>query len=807
MITLTIDQRPIEVAEGTKVIQAAERLGIHIPRLCYHPALGSVGACRLCAVKVLDGPVTGLQMSCMLACQPGMVVATDAAEAVEFRRHVVEWLMLHHPHDCPVCDEGGHCLLQEMTVAGGHGLRRTAEPKRTFRDQALGPLLQHEMNRCIHCYRCVRVYQEVCGGRDLGALGIGHRTWFGRYRPGAPESPFAGNLADVCPTGVFTDKPSRYRGRRWDFERSPSLCLSCSLGCHTTVSARYREVVRLEARHSAEVNGWWLCDRGRHAYVYANLPERPRQARVDGAAVSSAEALRAAAQRLAAISRRHGPRAVALAGSARASLETMAALARLAQERGWDGPELLPTAALARRTAAAVASLESNLGAGLQDLGHADWILVAAADPVNEAPLLALALRQAWRAGAHVTVLDPRPVELPLEYRHLPWAPAGIGSVLEAIVDRALGGPHRMGDEAAADFIAHAAATLAASRRPVLVCGPELGGQGLPQRVAGAVQRLRAAGKGARLLALLPGANAFGAALVAPAAGGWDELLAGIESGGVKALLLAEADPIWQFADRRRLEGALARLELLVALDYLPSASMQAAQILVPTACLFENGGRFINHEGRVQAAAAALDGGLPITQSGAGDHPPRRYDNGRPAPEVISAWQALDLLRDGTERTAGQVAAELEAWLRQGVPRLAELPAMAQMAVDAGWRVADAGPAADAGPPADAPETGRDALHLLCVERTFGSEELSACSPQLRELELNPCIWLAAPEAAARGLAAGGPVRLTTARGELVAPLAVSERMAPQVVIVPRVRQLAWQRLGSEALVRIEAA
>jgi len=244
MPTLIIDERRIEVAQGVKVIEAAEQLGIMIPRFCFHKALGSVGACRMCAVKFVDGPVRGIRMSCMEDVRDGMVVSTTDPEAVEFRQYVIEWLMLNHPHDCPVCDEGGHCLLQDTTVSGGHGLRRYQGKKRTYRDQYLGYLVGHEMNRCIHCYRCVRYYQEFSGYRDLGAFQIGSRVYFGRFSDGPLESPFAGNLIDICPTGVFTDLPSRYRVRRWDMERGPSVCIHCSLGCNTIAGARYREVLQ-----------------------------------------------------------------------------------------------------------------------------------------------------------------------------------------------------------------------------------------------------------------------------------------------------------------------------------------------------------------------------------------------------------------------------------------------------------------------------------------------------------------------------------------------------------------------------------
>ena len=279
MPNLIIDEREIEVPDGTKVIEAAERLGIMIPRFCYHEALGSVGACRLCAVKFIEGHKKGIDMSCMVEAKDGMVVSTTHPEALAFRKFIIECLMLNHPHDCPVCDEGGHCLLQDETVSGGHGRRRYSDKKRTYLDQDLGPFVQHEMNRCIHCFRCRRFYQDFAGYRDLGVMQIGNREYFGRFESGRLESPFSGNLIDICPTGVYTDKPARFKGRRWNFERGPSLCLHCSLGCNTTGSARYREMVRLEARQNPKVNNHFICDRGeiriRLCQPCGSAPDRP----------------------------------------------------------------------------------------------------------------------------------------------------------------------------------------------------------------------------------------------------------------------------------------------------------------------------------------------------------------------------------------------------------------------------------------------------------------------------------------------------------------------------------------------------
>ncbi|MBW2705485.1 MAG: (2Fe-2S)-binding protein, partial [Deltaproteobacteria bacterium] len=264
MPKIVIDDREIEVVSGTKVIQAAEQLGIMIPRFCYHPALGSVGACRVCAVQFLEGPLKGVQMSCMIEAQDGMVVSTTDEEAVDFRKHVIEWLMLNHPHDCPVCDEGGQCLLQDMTVAGGHGLRR---------------------------FEGNKYYQEYTGYLDLGVMRSANRTYFGRFKDGILESPFAGNLSDLCPTGVYTDKPSRFFGRRWDYQRSPTLCINCSLGCHTVISFRYREARRQEARYSQAVNGYFICDRGRYGHFYNGLETRPRSAFISGREVAVEETL------------------------------------------------------------------------------------------------------------------------------------------------------------------------------------------------------------------------------------------------------------------------------------------------------------------------------------------------------------------------------------------------------------------------------------------------------------------------------------------------------------------------------------
>ena len=210
MPTLYVDNVPYEFeGEHRNLLDVCLSLGFNVPYFCWHPAMHSVGACRQCAVKQFkdEHNTRGrIVMACMTQAADGTRISIDDPEAVAFRAAVIEWLMVNHPHDCPVCDEGGECHLQDMTVMTGHVYRRHRFPKRTYRNQDLGPFVNHEMNRCIQCYRCVRFYNEVAGGRDLAPLGWHDNVYLGRHEDGPLESEFSGNLVEICPTGVFTDK-------------------------------------------------------------------------------------------------------------------------------------------------------------------------------------------------------------------------------------------------------------------------------------------------------------------------------------------------------------------------------------------------------------------------------------------------------------------------------------------------------------------------------------------------------------------------------------------------------------------------
>ncbi len=817
MPKLKIDGFEIEVEQGTKVIEAAARLGIIIPRFCYHPGLGPVGACRICAVKFLEGPVKGVQMSCMTDASDGMVVSTTDGEAVDFRKHVIEWLMMNHPHDCPVCDEGGHCLLQDLTVAGGHGIRRYLGKKRTYYDQYLGVFIQHEMNRCIQCWRCRRFYQEFAGYRDLGALQIAHHTYFGRATDGQLESPFSGNIIDICPTGVYTDKPSRFTGRRWDFERGPSLCIHCSLGCNVITSARYREMVRLESRFSESVNGYFMCDRGRYGFYYTNHPERPRHARIGMDDVSLDKAIQMAAEKIFHITQRNGSKAIACLGSTRSSLENQAMLMKLSRIHGWNEPAYFEIPAMGNKVKRAVSRLNEELAVSMREVEKADFILCVGADPVNEAPMLALAMRQAFRNEATTAVIDSRPVFLPFEFDHLQVAPDGLELSLSTLIKRAVdrSAAEKMGKEALRFFdaipvehpdavlrdrISKIGQKLKQSSNPVIVCGTAIVRETTPDAAADNAFLLRASKDRVGLFYVMPGANAFGAALLSPDSGSLMNVIESIEKGTVRALVVVEMDPFWSFPDEARLKKALEKLEFLLVTDYLPSSAARLAHIFFPSRTLFEMETSFVNQEGRVQFAMPAHCGGIPISEISAGDHPPLVFGREIPGGDPRPAWEILARLGNAIGREMLPLSRkELWSWIKKEYPIFSKVPITDELLDDV--RV-NLGPGkgklfeSNTRTQSSKEEQGNRRLELLVVDWTFGTEELSAHSKFIRQIEKEPCLLMNPRDASEIGLKDRERITLHLGRGPLEMELRVVDNMAPGVIIMPQHRKLAWQKI-----------
>jgi NADH-quinone oxidoreductase subunit G len=816
---LTIDGREVAVATGTKVIDAAESLGIMIPRFCYLKSLGAVGACRMCAVKFLEGHKKDLDMSCMVDARDGMVVSTDHPDAVAFRAQVIEWLMLDHPHDCPICDEGGHCLLQDTTVSGGHSLRNYRGLKRTYENQYLGPLIEHEMNRCIHCYRCVRFYREYAGGTDFGTFGIAGRVTYQRFEPGRLESPFSGNLGELCPTGTLTDKPSRYRARRWDLERRPSVCTHCSLGCNTLPAVRYREVLRVESRLSEAVNGDFLCDRGRYGYGYASMAERPRTALVDGTPVSPEEGAAAAMDRLKTVVAVHGPESVAVYASSRCTLEDLLAARRLASALGAPAPSFFPTEDERLACQGVAASLDADLAWNLEQVRKADMVLVLGADPLREAPMAALAIRQAARSGAVVAVLDPRPVNLPCEAVRLPVRRGLMPVALAELLGRVFTEADFQGEalafwrelqsvtegrteaftelSAELDAVAHA---LARAERPVVVCSTGSMPREWPTLAAGVARLLRRAGTEDRaevrsgLFCLLPRADSLGAALLAggDAASLEGRLLPGGEGQGVKALVCIGTDPLGEYPGEQAIGKAVGGLDLLVCLDCAPSDTWKRAQVALPMNTIFETGGCLVDNHGLLQRAEPVFAGGLPVIQDGHGSHPPRTPGAGIPgnAPRGAAEW--VDLLAPGNADATSPAEERLrtamaETSAERGIPVLPTEAPVRFGSLD--WLAPFV---------ASGKEEGR--CDVLVTGSTFGADRLANLGEPGESLLPEACVFMHPLDAAALRFEKGQTILIPLAQGVARTVLRCRADMARNTVVLPRAPGTGWRFVGGMA-------
>jgi len=630
MATIYIDDIPYEVQPGQSLLNACLSLGFNIPYFCWHPALHSVGACRQCAVKQFrnEKDTRGfITMSCMAEATNGVRISIDDPEAKQFRKSVIEWLMMNHPHDCPVCDEGGECHLQDMTVMTGHSYREYRFPKRTYRNQDLGPFVNHEMNRCIQCYRCVRFYKDYAGGKDFNVFGIRSHVYFGRFEDGALESEFSGNLVEMCPTGVFTDKTlRRHYTRKWDLQTAPSICVHCGVGCNTIPGERYGELRRIHTRYNGEVNRYFLCDRGRYGYEFVNSEQRIRQPMFRGnrerplVATGKKEAL----QHLASIW--PGPSKVIGIGSPRASLEANFALRTLV---GRDSFYLGIPESEHRLLELVLEVLSSGpaRSPSLHDVEIADAVLVLGEDVTNVAPMVALALRQSVRQ---------KPMEICDEIGLTRWADAAVretvqdrkgplfiattaGAKLDDVATRTFhGAPDdlaRLGFAVARELSAEApvapdipdelaslvreiAEALLAAKRPLVVSGTSCGSESVIRAAANVAWALCREDRVVDLCMIVPECNSLGLAMMACKS--LDAAFHEVAENKCDLAIILE-DDLYRRAGSEKLKGFFGNVKTIVAIDHLRNRTVSEADVVLPAATFAEAGGALVNNEGRGQ--------------------------------------------------------------------------------------------------------------------------------------------------------------------------------------------------------------
>ena len=633
MITIFIDNKPYQVKESQNLLQACLSLGFNLPYFCWHPAMHSVGACRQCAVKQFkdDKDTRGrIVMSCMTPLAEGMRISIDDPDAKAFRASVTEWLMLNHPHDCPICDEGGECHLQDMTVMTGHTYRRTRFKKRTHRNQDLGPFINHEMNRCIACYRCVRFYRNTAGGRDLDVFACHDHVYFGRHKDGALENEFSGNLVEVCPTGVFTDKTfKRHYTRKWDLQTAPSICVHCGLGCNTIIGERYGMLRRVLNRYNHEVNGYFLCDRGRFGYEFVNSEKRIRAASLSTPSPSRREGLNTAGKELALTRIADilaNSKTIIGIGSPRASLESNFALRQLVgAENFYSG-----TKAGDHQMVSLILDILRNgpaRSASLHDVETADAVLVLGEDITNTAPMLALALRQAvWNKPKEMTTRVRIPAWDDNAVRNIvqdATGPLTIAAFMETRLDdiatrvyhaapddlARLGfaitrelAPDAPEVNALSDNIAslarEIASTLRDAKKPIIISGTSLGSEALIQSAANVAWALCKSGKPAQLCYTVSECNSIGLELM----GGKNltEAFMAARSGETVTAVILEND-LYRRADQGAIDEFLGSAMNVIVIDHLLGPTLSKAEVVLPSTTFAESDGTFVNNEGRAQ--------------------------------------------------------------------------------------------------------------------------------------------------------------------------------------------------------------
>jgi NADH-quinone oxidoreductase subunit G len=638
-ITLVVDGVEVEADEGAMLVDAAKGGDVEIPVFCYEPKLGGpVGACRMCLVEIEGIPK--LQTACSTPVRDGMVVYTRTDRVVEAQNAIVEFLLVNHPLDCPVCDKGGECPLQDIALGWGPGRSRFTDPKRHFRKPVpLSPLVRIDRERCILCYRCVRFSQEVSEDEQLQLLERGANSHVGTFDERPYIAPFHGNIIELCPVGALTSEAYRFRARPWDIEDSGSICTLCPSQCNVKFTVRDERIERVLARDNTAVDNGWLCDKGRFGFQMINSEERITKPRLSGNRAGWTETVNAAANKL----RGAGPKLAAIVGG-QSSNEEAYLVQRIV--RGLGSPNVTSMdeidAGLLRDLSA------PELSAAIKEIDAADSILVVGVDPLHAMPILDLRLRKAIRhSGARVCVASERPTALDGGAEETArYAPGEAAAFLTALAAEIHGTERPESEPMHAD-----ASRLAEELRPgktVIVWGERLarGRSGVAALAAlrEAAVALNSDQDGAGLIGVPDGSNARGVREVGalagagpgfqPAAAGRDleSIKQGLLDGELDGIVLCHADPVRDLPDGPGWAEALRRARTVVAIASFEDASAKAADVVIPAEAYAEKEGTVTHPDGRLQRLRSAVP----------------RPDEVRPVWQVLAA--IADALGDETE-------------------------------------------------------------------------------------------------------------------------------------------------------------
>ena len=606
MLNLEIDGKAVEVPHGSTVMDAAVKLGVYVPHFCYHKKLSIAANCRMCLVQVEKAPKP--LPACATPVTEGMKVQTRSEMAVKAQKSVMEFLLINHPLDCPICDQGGECQLQDLAVGYGGSVSRYHEPKRVVFHKNLGPLVSaEEMARCIHCTRCVRFGQEIAGVMELGMMGRGEHSEIVTFVGRSVDSELSGNMIDVCPVGALTSKPFRYAARTWELARRKSVSPHDSLGSNLVVQVKGDRVLRVLPLENEAVNECWISDKDRFSYEALGSDERLLRPRVKQGGewrdVDWATALETVAHGLKSAAQKHGSGAVGVLASPHATLEELGLAARLARGLGGSIDHRLRQSDFrADATDAGV----PWLGMPVAELSTLERTLVIGSFLRKDHPLVAQRLRQAARRGLVVSSLHSVDDDwlLPVAHKAI-VAPSRMAAALAEIVVAAARGAGRepppalsaVEPGAAAQVIA--ASLLSGARRAIL-----LGNAAVQHPDASQLRALAQALAdltGATLGTLVEAANGVGAGLVGARPRDGEANALTMWTDPRKAYVLLHAEPEFDCAFPPAARAALEKAELVVVLSPFAHGSAYA-DVMLPIAPFTETAGTFVNCEGRVQA-------------------------------------------------------------------------------------------------------------------------------------------------------------------------------------------------------------
>ncbi|MFN2611792.1 MAG: NADH-quinone oxidoreductase subunit NuoG [Solirubrobacterales bacterium] len=782
-VTLVVDGREIVAPEGSMLVDAAKGGDVEIPVFCYEPKLGEpVGACRMCLVEVEGIPK--LQTACSTPVRDGMVVYTQTDRVKEAQNAVVEFLLVNHPLDCPVCDKGGECPLQDVAMGWGPGKSRMHDPKRHFKKPIeLSPLIAIDRERCILCYRCVRFSQEVAEDEQLQLLERGDRSFVGTYDERPYVAPFHGNIIELCPVGALTSYTYRFRARPWDIEDAGSVCTLCPSQCNVKVTVRDEQVMRVLARDNADVDDGWLCDKGRFGFQMLASEERivePMARAGDGslAAISWEEAMARIAEGLNA----SGADSAAIAGGGTSNEEGW--LLQEAFRSGLGAPHL--ASCPSRVDPGLLLRLSSpRLAAKTADVGHADAILLVGCDPLNESPILDLRIRKGLRrGGAKLAVATERPTTLDGGAQEtIRYAPGQAGAFLGALAV-ALGPDGFLAEGPYAEQAGAVAAMLKGAGDAVIVWGERL------WRTPGAVEALAqiadalgldaqhgsglleipesANGRGLREVGFIPGA---GPGLAAAAAGhSADAIRDGLAANELHALLMFDANPVRDYPQSAGWSAGLDAADFVVSVAMFENESTKFADIVLPLESHAEKEGTVTHPDGRLQRVRRGIE--VPP-----GIRPGWRW--------LLDLNAALghEIEANSQPEVFAAMAGSVGLYSALTLAEIGGFGARWQESTSAGalggGRAGLAPPDGSRRPAAPPSDTGGDASGLLLgTYRDIWADDMTDRNPALKFLAPKQRLDISKKDADELGIAHGQPVTVRANGTSVEAEVSVRERM-----------------------------